>query len=70
MAPEIPKKAGRNRSRMYESVRSSRAAKSVLHSELGRGSTFHVRVAARLADEPILEFELAEEPASPVQVSA
>jgi signal transduction histidine kinase len=33
-----------------------------VHSELGRGSTFTVRVAARLADEPMLDFELAEEP--------
>jgi two-component system, NarL family, sensor histidine kinase BarA len=32
-----------------------------LHSELGRGSTFTVRVAARLADEPLSEFELSEE---------
>ena len=32
-----------------------------LHSELGRGSTFTVRVAARLADEPLAEFELSEE---------
>jgi len=30
-----------------------------LHSELGRGSTFTLRVAARLADEPLAEFELA-----------
>jgi two-component system, NarL family, sensor histidine kinase BarA len=30
-----------------------------LHSELGRGSTFTVRVAARLADEPLGEFELS-----------
>ena len=34
-----------------------------LHSELGRGSTFTVRVSARLADEPLLDFELSEEPA-------
>ena len=34
-----------------------------LHSELGRGSTFTVRVAARLADEPLLEFELSEDEA-------
>jgi two-component system, NarL family, sensor histidine kinase BarA len=33
-----------------------------VHSELGRGSTFTVRVAARLADEPLLGFELSEEP--------
>ncbi|MBP3958554.1 HAMP domain-containing protein [Gemmata sp. G18] len=33
-----------------------------VHSELGRGSTFTVRIAARLADEPLLGFELAEEP--------
>jgi signal transduction histidine kinase len=32
-----------------------------LHSELGRGSTFTVRVAARLADEPLGEFELSDE---------
>jgi signal transduction histidine kinase len=32
-----------------------------LHSELGRGSTFTVRVAARLADEPLAEFELSED---------
>jgi len=36
-----------------------------LHSELGRGSTFTVRVAARLADEPLLDFELGEEPPTP-----
>lgn len=33
-----------------------------LHSDLGRGSTFAVRVAARLPDEPLLDFELSEEP--------
>ncbi|HEY3789122.1 MAG TPA: HAMP domain-containing sensor histidine kinase, partial [Urbifossiella sp.] len=33
-----------------------------LHSELGRGSTFTVRVAAKLADEPLLDFELSGEP--------
>ncbi len=33
-----------------------------LQSELGRGSTFTVRIAARLADEPLLGFELTEEP--------
>ena len=32
-----------------------------LHSELGRGSTFSVRVAARLADEPLAEFELSDD---------
>jgi signal transduction histidine kinase len=32
-----------------------------LQSELGRGSTFTVRVAARLQDEPLAEFELSEE---------
>jgi two-component sensor histidine kinase len=32
-----------------------------LHSELGRGSTFTVRVTAQLADEPLSEFELADE---------
>jgi signal transduction histidine kinase len=32
-----------------------------LHSELGRGSVFTVRVAARLADEPLSEFELSED---------
>jgi hypothetical protein len=36
-----------------------------LHSELGRGSTFIVRVTAQLADEPLKEFELAEETAPP-----
>jgi signal transduction histidine kinase len=36
-----------------------------LHSELGRGSTFTVRVAAKLADEPLLDFELSEEPTTP-----
>ena len=39
-----------------------------LHSELGRGSTFTVRVAGRLADEPLLDFELTEEPAAAVAV--
>jgi signal transduction histidine kinase len=34
-----------------------------VHSELGRGSTFTVRIAARLADEPLLGFELNDEPA-------
>jgi len=33
-----------------------------LHSELGRGSSFTVRVAAKLADEPLLDFELSDEP--------
>ncbi|MDB5307214.1 MAG: barA 1 [Gemmataceae bacterium] len=32
-----------------------------LHSELGRGSTFTVRLAAKLADEPLLDFELSDE---------
>lgn len=32
-----------------------------LHSELGRGSTFTVRVAAELKDEPLLAFDLPEE---------
>jgi diguanylate cyclase (GGDEF)-like protein len=36
MAMYEAKKAGRNRSRMYEPARCSRAAKRVLHSELGR----------------------------------
>jgi signal transduction histidine kinase len=36
-----------------------------LHSDLGRGSTFTVRVAARLADEPLLDFELSEESPAP-----
>jgi signal transduction histidine kinase len=40
-----------------------------VHSELGRGSTFTVRIAARLADEPLLGFELNEEPA-PLPVPA
>jgi signal transduction histidine kinase len=31
-----------------------------LHSEVGRGSTFTVRVAAKLADEPLADFELAQ----------
>jgi signal transduction histidine kinase len=31
-----------------------------LHSEIGRGSTFTVRVAAKLADEPLADFELSE----------
>ncbi len=31
-----------------------------VHSELGRGSTFTVRIAARLQDEPMLGFELTE----------
>ena len=31
-----------------------------LHSELGRGSTFTVRVAAALPDDPALEFELSD----------
>ena len=35
-----------------------------LHSELGRGSTFTVRVAAALRDEPLLAFDLPEEPAA------
>ncbi len=35
-----------------------------VHSELGRGSTFTVRIAAKLADEPLLGFELTEEPVS------
>jgi signal transduction histidine kinase len=33
-----------------------------LQSELGRGSTFTVRVAAELKDEPLLAFDLPEEP--------
>lgn len=33
-----------------------------LHSDLGRGSTFTVRLAARLPDEPLLDFELSDEP--------
>lgn len=41
-----------------------------LHSELGRGSTFTVRVNAKLADEPLLDFELSEEPAPPAAVGA
>jgi signal transduction histidine kinase len=36
-----------------------------LHSEPGRGSTFTVRVAAHLPDEPLRDFELSEEPAPP-----
>ncbi len=34
-----------------------------LHSEPGRGSTFTVRVTAKLEDEPLRDFELSEEPA-------
>jgi two-component system sensor histidine kinase BarA len=34
---------------------------ATLHSELGRGSTFTVRVTAKLPDEPLLDFELSEE---------
>jgi signal transduction histidine kinase len=34
-----------------------------LRSELGRGSTFTVRVTAQLTDEPLSEFELADETA-------
>jgi two-component system sensor histidine kinase BarA len=41
-----------------------------LHSELGRGSTFTVRVAARLADEPLAEFELSEEAGGPAATEA
>ena len=33
-----------------------------LHSELGRGSTFTVRVKSKLQDEPLLDFELSDEP--------
>ena len=33
-----------------------------LHSELGRGSTFTVRVKSKLQDEPLLDFELSESP--------
>jgi two-component system, NarL family, sensor histidine kinase BarA len=40
-----------------------------LHSELGRGSTFTVRLAARLADEPLLGFELTEVAEKPEVVS-
>jgi signal transduction histidine kinase len=40
-----------------------------VHSELGRGSTFTVRIAAKLAEEPLLGFELNEEPA-PAQAAA
>lgn len=39
-----------------------------LHSELGRGSTFIVRVTAQLADEPLSEFELADDPAAPARL--
>ena len=43
-----------------------------LHSELGRGSTFTVRVTARLPDEPLRDFELSEEVGAgqPAQPSA
>ena len=40
-----------------------------VHSELGRGSTFTVRVAARLADEPLLGFELSEPTPAPASVA-
>jgi signal transduction histidine kinase len=33
----------------------------ILRSELGRGSTFTIRIAARLADEPLLDFELSDD---------
>jgi two-component system sensor histidine kinase BarA len=33
----------------------------VLHSELGRGSTFTVRLPLQLSEEPRLEFDLADE---------
>ena len=36
-----------------------------LESQLGRGSTFTVRVSAKLPDEPLLDFELSEEPTAP-----
>jgi hypothetical protein len=41
-----------------------------VHSELGRGSTFTVRIAARLADEPLLGFELSEDPAPRAESAA
>jgi signal transduction histidine kinase len=42
-----------------------------VQSELGRGSTFTVRIAAHMADEPLLGFELSEEAApSPESVTA
>jgi signal transduction histidine kinase len=42
-----------------------------LHSDLGRGSTFTVRVAANLKDDPALPFDLPDEPvAAPVPVPA
>jgi two-component system, NarL family, sensor histidine kinase BarA len=34
-----------------------------LHSEPGRGSIFTVRVSTKLADEPLRDFELSDEPA-------
>jgi signal transduction histidine kinase len=40
-----------------------------LHSELGRGSTFTVRVTAWLPDEPLDEFQLADEPSTPPHLS-
>ena len=41
-----------------------------LHSELGRGSTFTVEVAAELRDEPLLAFDLPEEPAAAAPVGS
>ncbi len=41
--------------------RSSWAARSCLQSELGRGSTFTVRLPLQLSEEPRLEFDLADE---------
>ncbi len=35
-----------------------------VQSELGRGSTFSVRIASRMNEEPLLGFELNEEPAA------
>jgi signal transduction histidine kinase len=40
-----------------------------VQSELGRGSTFTVRVASRMNEEPLLGFELNEEPESREQVA-
>jgi two-component system, NarL family, sensor histidine kinase BarA len=40
-----------------------------LYSELWRGSTFAVKVAAELREEPLLAFDLPEEPAAAVAAS-
>jgi signal transduction histidine kinase len=40
-----------------------------LHSELGRGSTFTVKVAAEVREEPLLAFDLPEEPVAAAAAS-